>query len=199
MGLTSRAAWWYGQGSMIDQTTHRGDEPGPVASDGVALRGVIGSTEGKVFPLLPGANVVGRAEDSDIRLVDSGVSRNHAELSLRPDGRVVLFDLGSTNGTFVLGKRIDDECEVGIGTLIGFGPDAVMQLVPGPVARREKAVLSEREREVAVRVARGLSNEEIARELGISRRTVDRHLANAYGRLGLRSRVELARFILTGK
>ncbi len=184
---------------MTDQTTHRGGEPEPPAADGVALRGVIGSTEGKVFLLLPGANVVGRAEDSDIRLVDSGVSRNHAEVSLRPDGRVVLFDLGSTNGTFVLGKRIDDECEVGLGTLIGFGPDAVLQIVRSPVAQREKAALSEREREVAVRVSRGLSNEEIARELGISRRTVDRHLANAYARLGLHSRVELARYVLTGK
>jgi DNA-binding CsgD family transcriptional regulator len=184
---------------MSDQTTHRGSEPEPAAANGVALRGVIGSTEGKVFPLVPGANVVGRAEDSDIRLVDSGVSRNHAELSLREDGRVVLFDLGSTNGTFVLGKRIDDECEVGVGTLIGFGPDAVLQLVPGPPAHRNQPMLSEREREVAVRVARGLSNEEIARELGISRRTVDRHLANAYARLGLHSRVELARYVLTGK
>ena len=184
---------------MSDQTTHRGGTLEPAAPGGVALRGVIGSTEGKVFPLVPGPNVVGRAEDSDIRLVDSGVSRNHAEVSLRPDGRMVLFDLGSTNGTFVLGKRIDDEHEVGMGTLIGFGPDAVLQVVPGPVARREKAVLSEREHEVAVRVARGLSNEEIARELGISRRTVDRHLANAYARLGLRSRVELARYVLTGK
>jgi DNA-binding CsgD family transcriptional regulator len=184
---------------MHDQTTHRGSEPEPAASEGVALRGVIGSSEGKVFPLSPGTNVVGRAEDSDVRLVDTGVSRNHAELSVRPDGRVVLFDLGSTNGTFVLGKRIDDECEVGVGTLIGFGRDAVMQLVAGPVVQATRAALSEREREVAACVARGLSNEEIARELGISRRTVDRHLANAYARLGLRSRVELARFVLTGK
>lgn len=182
---------------MSDETTHRGDEPEPATSDGVALRGVIGSSEGKVFPLAPGANVVGRAEDSDIRLTDTGVSRNHAELSLHPDGRVVLFDLGSTNGTFVLGKRIDDEHEVGLGTLIGFGHAAVLQLVPGPVRRRAVG-LSEREREVAERVARGLSNEEIARELGISRRTVDRHLANAYARLGIHSRVELARYVLTG-
>jgi DNA-binding CsgD family transcriptional regulator len=183
---------------MDHQTTHRGSEPEPPTPGGVALRGVIGSSEGRVFSLALGANVVGRAEDSDIRLVDSGVSRNHAELTLHPDGRVVLYDLGSTNGTFVLGKRIDDEHETKLGTLIGFGPDAVLQLVPGPVGRRE-AGLSEREREVAVRAARGLTNEEIARELGISRRTVDRHLANAYMRLGMRSRVELTRFILTGR
>lgn len=184
---------------MSDQTTHRGDEPVPPPPEGVALRGVIGSTEGRVFPLVPGPNVVGRTDDADIRLLDSGVSRNHAELSLHPDGRVVLFDLGSTNGTFVLGRRIDDETEVGVGTLIGFGPDAVLQLVPGPLARRpDRPTLSAREREVAERVAKGMTNEEIARELGISRRTVDRHLANAYARLGLHSRVELARYVLTG-
>ncbi|MCA9648829.1 MAG: FHA domain-containing protein [Myxococcales bacterium] len=185
---------------MIEETTHRGEDPEPPQTDGVALRGVIGASEGKWFPLTPGPNVVGRAEDSDVRLTDSGVSRNHAELSLRPDGRVVLFDLGSTNGTFVLGRRIDDETEVGVGSLIGFGPDAVLQLVPAPAGPGAGAPsLTQRELEVAQGVARGLTNEEIARELGISRRTVDRHLANAFARLGIRSRVELARYVLTGR
>ena len=42
------------------------------------------------------------------------------------------LDLGSTNGTFVLGTRVSNEREVRLGSLIGFGPDAVLQLVPGP-------------------------------------------------------------------
>ena len=94
--------------------------------------GVVGSTEGKVFPLVPGATRIGRARGSDIQLADTGVSRNHAQLSVDAHGRVVILDLGSTNGTFVLGTRVSNEREVRLGSLIGFGPDAVLQLVPGP-------------------------------------------------------------------
>jgi DNA-binding NarL/FixJ family response regulator len=39
---------------------------------------------------------------------------------------------------------------------------------------------------------RGLTNTEIARQLELSSRTVENHLARAYGKLGVRSRTELA-------
>ncbi len=44
--------------------------------------------------------ILGRGTDCDLRLVDPGVSRHHAEIRVE-DGEVVLVDLGSTNGTFV--------------------------------------------------------------------------------------------------
>jgi DNA-binding CsgD family transcriptional regulator len=53
--------------------------------------------------------------------------------------------------------------------------------------------LSPREREVAARAAAGRSNKEIAHELFISTRTVEKHLTAAMGKLGVRSRIELAR------
>jgi DNA-binding CsgD family transcriptional regulator len=45
--------------------------------------------------------------------------------------------------------------------------------------------LSAREREVLAQAAEGRSNDEIASELGLSPRTVERHLSNVYGKLGL--------------
>ncbi|MCQ3977464.1 MAG: DNA-binding response regulator [Anaerolineae bacterium] len=52
--------------------------------------------------------------------------------------------------------------------------------------------LSEREREVLILLARGLSNKEIAQRLYLSVRTVEGHLANIYSKLGVHSRTEAA-------
>jgi non-specific serine/threonine protein kinase len=51
--------------------------------------------------------------------------------------------------------------------------------------------LTSRERQIAVLVARGLSNREIAARLVISKRTVDAHVNHIFAKLGLSSRVQL--------
>ena len=56
--------------------------------------------------------------------------------------------------------------------------------------------LSERETEVVVLAARGLSNRLIGKELHISEATVKRHLANVYQKIGVRSRNEAVRTAL---
>ena len=45
---------------------------------------------------------LGRGPDCDIVLADASVSRRHAELTIRADGRLWLRDCGSTQGTFLL-------------------------------------------------------------------------------------------------
>jgi predicted ATPase/DNA-binding CsgD family transcriptional regulator len=55
--------------------------------------------------------------------------------------------------------------------------------------------LSRREIQIAELVARGLSNEEVARQLNLSRRTVDAHLEHIRTKLGVRSRVGVATWI----
>jgi DNA-binding CsgD family transcriptional regulator len=52
--------------------------------------------------------------------------------------------------------------------------------------------LTRREREVAVLAARGRTSREIAAELHVSVRTVDNHLQNAYTKLGVSRRNDLA-------
>lgn len=54
--------------------------------------------------------------------------------------------------------------------------------------------LSEREREVLVRIAKGFSNKEIAAELALSVKTVETYKARMAEKLGLRSRVEIVKF-----
>ena len=54
----------------------------------------------RTFALREGTNVIGRGQDAQFRLPDTGVSRRHVEI--RWDGyAAVLNDLGSTNGTSV--------------------------------------------------------------------------------------------------
>jgi Protein of unknown function (DUF3662)/FHA domain len=54
----------------------------------------------RTYELTSPVTMLGRGTDCDLRLVDPGVSRHHAELRVEDD-EVVLVDLGSTNGTFV--------------------------------------------------------------------------------------------------
>lgn len=56
--------------------------------------------------------------------------------------------------------------------------------------------LTEREREVIRLVAKGLSNQEIARAFVISEKTVKTHMSNILGKLGLKDRTQLAIFAL---
>ena len=54
------------------------------------------------------------------------------------------------------------------------------------------AELSAREREVVLLCADGLSNREIAAQFFLSVKTVEFHLRNTYGKMGVRSRTQLA-------
>jgi len=61
------------------------------------------------------------------------------------------------------------------------------------------AGLTAREDEIARLVAAGRTNREIAEQLVLSPRTVEAHLRSVYGKLGVRTRVELARDLRTGR
>lgn len=58
------------------------------------------------------------------------------------------------------------------------------------------AALTAREREVAVRIARGLSNKLVARELAISDKTVQVHRAHVMEKMGVHSAAELAQLLM---
>ena len=52
--------------------------------------------------------VLGREEDADIVIDDQRVSRKHCKIALT-DGRYVLTDLGSSNGTFINGQKVTEK------------------------------------------------------------------------------------------
>lgn len=95
--------------------------------------------------------VVGRNPSCDIPVSDKQVSSKHAELRAGPDGRWVVVDKASTNGTFVDGVRIDPASPHPLpdGTSLRFGPDtAFMVITPEsflPLFRRMQARQEEEE------------------------------------------------------
>lgn len=78
-----------------------------------------GTPAGTTYTLRPGA-VIGRRPGSDIFLGDTYMSGEHARLTLH-EGRWWLADLGSTNGTFVDGTRIDRPTPLTPGAEVRFG------------------------------------------------------------------------------
>jgi hypothetical protein len=73
----------------------------------------------QVLDLAPGSNVIGRSPESDLQLLDQGVSRRHVDVHVA-DGRAALYDLGSTNGTSVNGHTVQSQ-ELQHGDVIRLG------------------------------------------------------------------------------
>ena len=64
-----------------------------------------GPEKGKTFELADKVTSVGRAPENDVQIRDSSISREHLKI-IRKGSRFLVEDLGSTNGTFVNGRRV---------------------------------------------------------------------------------------------
>lgn len=91
----------------------------PALPAGAVLRVIAPGRPPRELPLDGHPLTVGRAADVEVVVVDPLVSRRHARLAPR-GGRLVLADLGSTNGTRVNG-RVISEVVVGPGDRIELG------------------------------------------------------------------------------
>ena len=66
---------------------------------------------------------VGRASDNELTLNDSSVSKIHAALLMNSEGTLLVADTGSTNGTYINGRRIayGESRPIEDGDVLGFG------------------------------------------------------------------------------
>jgi two-component system cell cycle response regulator len=87
---------------------------------------IAGPSFGEMYKLKTDRAVLGRGEKTDIRIVDDGVSREHAAIE-RDGGRVVLRDLRSTNGTFCNGLRVGGDHELTDGDKIAIGSSTILK------------------------------------------------------------------------
>ncbi|NJP53435.1 FHA domain-containing protein [Streptomyces sp. SBST2-5] len=113
-------------------------EPHPELDDApTRLHVVAGPDAGGVHLLHGGEIRIGRSADADVPLDDPDVSRLHCAVTVAPDGRVSVADLGSTNGTTLDGRRIGQRpVRFPPGALLRIGESA-LRLTPseGPAAR----------------------------------------------------------------
>jgi pSer/pThr/pTyr-binding forkhead associated (FHA) protein len=82
-------------------------------------------TQEAQLQLTPGGRrlSVGRAHDSDLPLNHQSVSKIHAALVLNREGTLLVSDTGSTNGTYINGRRIayGEARQIEEGDVVGFG------------------------------------------------------------------------------
>jgi pSer/pThr/pTyr-binding forkhead associated (FHA) protein len=79
-----------------------------------------GPTPGKVFPMEGDLITIGREAGNGIIINDAEVSRKHTQFIFQ-GGKVIVTDLGSTNGTFVDGQRLTGQHILQPGQIISLG------------------------------------------------------------------------------
>lgn len=87
---------------------------------------------GMRHPLVAPGLVIGRGTEADLRINDPGISRRHAEISVRDEGRdlsIEINDLGSTNGIVVNGQRVRS-ATLQAGTRIEIGSTRMLVHTP---------------------------------------------------------------------
>jgi hypothetical protein len=79
-----------------------------------------GRSASQAIPIGAGASTLGRQPGCEVTLKSSQVSRKHCQI-FEKDGQLQVKDLGSSNGTFVNGKKIEDVHPLEQGDILALG------------------------------------------------------------------------------
>jgi two-component system, cell cycle response regulator len=85
-----------------------------------------GASVGEMYKVEGEKTIIGRGQRAQVRLLDDGISREHAQLVIIKD-RVVLQDLGSTNGTYCNGLKVEANKELVDGDKILVGSTTILK------------------------------------------------------------------------
>ena len=114
----------YGQPAEPSGYGQGGYGQGGYPSAGTSVTLQLDDGSGRTYQLREGPNVIGRGQDAQFRLPDTGVSRRHLEI--RWDGHVALLsDLNSTNGTTVNNAPVQ-EWQLADGDVIRLGHSEIV-------------------------------------------------------------------------
>jgi DNA-binding CsgD family transcriptional regulator len=146
---------------------------------------------------------IARAEDIDVAgTALAEAAERYGELGLRFDRAWSLLSLGRAQRRHRKWGAARDALDQAAAEFDELGSSGWAQQARDELGRvggrrpSAEGELTPAERRVAELAADGLSNKEIARDLVVTVRTVEEHLKNAYAKLGVRSRTQLARRLL---
>ncbi|MBO4711621.1 FHA domain-containing protein [bacterium] len=97
-------------------------------TDKIKFTFIKGKYSGGEFSIREGQKLsIGRDISSDVAIVDSKVSRNHASITAR-DGKLFIEDHNSTNGTYINGEKLSPstETELKIGSKFSVGDSTIL-------------------------------------------------------------------------
>ncbi len=116
----------------------------------VKLKILRGSSAGKVVTIRGPRFDIGRSEECNLRVNSDAISRRHCEISVN-DTNVRIRDLGSRNGTYVNGERIEGEQELQMGDQLRVGPleFLVTFVQPAKAEASEKAAATTKPRGIS--------------------------------------------------
>lgn len=189
-----------------DHSLFRNGLRGLLEHSGCRVTGEAGSGE-EFLAMLPGC-------DADVVFMDfsmpglDGAQTTERALALRPDLRIITLSMfgeesyysrmveAGARGFLLKDSQIGEVLEAIETVMAGgsyFSPQLLASLTDRMRTREdaEDEQLSAREREILVLICRGLSNQEIADELFISKRTVDKHRANILEKTGCKNTASL--------
>jgi DNA-binding winged helix-turn-helix (wHTH) protein len=95
--------------AVADDGRGRAGGPETAAPPSAALLTARLLWEDRLIPLSPGENVLGRDEDVSLRIDAPSVSRRHARIVVSLAEPATVADLGSKNGSWLNGRRLDDQ------------------------------------------------------------------------------------------
>jgi diguanylate cyclase (GGDEF)-like protein len=141
--------------------------------DQATLTMLTGNSAGRVYKLQQEKTVLGRGKTVDIKVVDNGVSREHARIIRWVGMAFVVEDLGSMNGTYINGRKVE-RAPIQSGDRVQLGPSAQLRfaLTDSTESRLQEKLYSERSRDPATDV---YSREHMLRQMRLELAYARRH------------------------
>ena len=106
----------------------------------------MGKYKGQELEIDEGIYRIGRASANNLQILNPYISKFHAEITARPDGKTGIKDLNSTNGTFIGNNRIAKEVLLKNGDIITFGKNETYEVILDLQQQNELTELSNRPR-----------------------------------------------------
>lgn len=125
----------------------------------VKLRVIGGKNDGREIPISVPEFVIGRGEGTHLRPQSDLISRKHCALVCQ-DGKAIIQDFGSRNGTFVNGERVEGERQLKVGDELRVGRLHFEVQIDHAAAGSKKPKV-EGVREAAIRAASGVPSDDV--------------------------------------